>query len=619
MSLPASILIIDDDRGTRETVADILGFRGYLVETAERGEDGLEKVRTRPFDATIVDIKLPDISGLDLLKALKEASPETEVIFITGYASLQTAIQAIDGAAFAYLVKPFEMDHLLATLAKALEKQRLTRALRESEERYRLITENVNDAIFLIDLEGRILFSNRRGTELTGYHLEEFRDRPIFSLLTPEGAQQAYARLQAAFAGQGVAPFFEAEVIRKDGSRFWAEVSGTNVVKDGQVLGRLAVARDITERKRLREQLVQAEKLATLGQLIAGIAHELNNPLAAMVGHAQMLRLGQQDPKVAARADRIVDAAQRATRIVRNFLTVARRHHPERVAVSVNEIVTKTLELLAYQLRVGNVEVESALAPDLPQIAGDPHQLQQVVLNLVNNAIQAMAPGGQGRLGVTSSFSPDRSTIRLAVTDNGPGIPPEHLPRVLEPFFTTKPQGEGTGLGLAIAQGIVTDHGGIIAVESTLGQGATFTVTLPATAPPATKPAPPPAKAFPKGLRVLVVDDEAGLREMMAEALTGKGARVEIAGAGREALQILARAPVDVLVLDVRMPEVSGPDLWRQINQTNPALARRTVFCTGDVIGEETQALISRIGCPSVSKPFEWSRFFEAVAEAASR
>jgi len=619
MSLPASILIIDDDRGTRETVADILGFRGYLVETAERGEDGLEKVRTRPFDATIVDIKLPDISGLDLLKALKEASPETEVIFITGYASLQTAIQAIDGAAFAYLVKPFEMDHLLATLAKALEKQRLTRALRESEERYRLITENVNDAIFLIDLEGRILFSNRRGTELTGYHLEEFRDRPIFSLLTPEGAQQAYARLQAAFAGQGVAPFFEAEVIRKDGSRFWAEVSGTNVVKDGQVLGRLAVARDITERKRLREQLVQAEKLATLGQLIAGIAHELNNPLAAMVGHAQMLRLGQQDPKVAARADRIVDAAQRATRIVRNFLTVARRHHPERVAVSVNEIVTKTLELLAYQLRVGNVEVESALAPDLPQIAGDPHQLQQVVLNLVNNAIQAMAPGGQGRLGVTSSLSPDRSTIRLAVTDNGPGIPPEHLPRVLEPFFTTKPQGEGTGLGLAIAQGIVTDHGGIIAVESTLGQGATFTVTLPATAPPATKPAPPPAKAFPKGLRVLVVDDEAGLREMMAEALTGKGARVEIAGAGREALQILARAPVDVLVLDVRMPEVSGPDLWRQINQTNPALARRTVFCTGDVIGEETQALISRIGCPSVSKPFEWSRFFEAVAEAASR
>jgi CheY-like chemotaxis protein/anti-sigma regulatory factor (Ser/Thr protein kinase) len=281
--------------------------------------------------------------------------------------------------------------------------------------------------------------------------------------------------------------------------------------------------------------------------------------------------------------------------------------------------VTKTLELLAYQLRVGNIEVESALAPDLPQIAGDPHQLQQVILNLVNNAIQAMASRGQGRLRVASALSADRSAIRLTVTDDGAGILPEHLPHVLEPFFTTKPQGEGTGLGLAIAQGIVTEHGGTISVESEPGRGTTFTVTLPATAPPAGKPAAPPAKAFAKGLRVLVVDDEAGLREMMAEALAGQGARVGTAPGGREALEVLARFPADVLVLDVRMPDVSGPDLWAQINQTNPALARRTVFCTGDVIGAETRDLIAATGCPSVSKPFEWARFFEAVAEAASR
>jgi CheY-like chemotaxis protein len=229
-----------------------------------------------------------------------------------------------------------------------------------------------------------------------------------------------------------------------------------------------------------------------------------------------------------------------------------------------------------------------------------------------------MAAGGQGRLRVASALSADRSAIRLTVTDNSPGIQPEHLPHLFEPFFTTKPQGEGTGLGLAIAQGIVTDHGGIIAVESTPGQGATFSVTLPVTAPPVAKPA-PPAKAFPKDLRVLVVDDEAGLREMMDEALAGQGARVETAPGGREALEILARVPVDVLVLDVRMPEVSGTDLWSQVSQANPALARRTVFCTGDVVGTETLTLIAETGCPSVSKPFEWARFFEAVAEAASR
>ena len=619
MNQPASILIIDDDRGTCETVGDVLRAKGYAVETATLGREGLDKLTARPFDAGIVDIKLPDISGLDLLEALKGASPETEVIFVTGYASLATAIQAINGAAFAYLTKPFEMDQLLATLNKALEKQRLTRALSESEERYRLITENVNDAIFLLDLEGRVLFANRRGTELTGYRPDEFRDRPIFSLLSPETAQQAYARLEAAFAGREVAPFFEAEIVRRDGSKFWAETNGANIVKDGRVIGRLAVARDVTERKRLLESLIQAEKLATLGQLIAGIAHELNNPLAAMVGHAQMLRLGQQDPKVAARADRIVEAAQRATRIVRNFLTAARRHHPERTAVSINDIVTKTLELLAYQFRVNNIEIESALAPDLPQIGGDPHQLQQVILNLINNAIQAMAPRGQGRLSIRSALSPDRATMQLAVADNGPGIAPAHLSRVMEPFFTTKPQGEGTGLGLAIAQGIVTDHGGTITVESSIGQGATFSVTLAVTAPPVAKPAAPAAKAFPKGLRVLVVDDEAGLREMMAEALAGQGAPVETALGGREALEVLARFPADVLVLDVRMPEMSGPDLWARINQTNPALARRTVFCTGDVVGEESRAFISRTGCPTVNKPFELARFFDAVAEAASR
>ncbi len=742
MNQPASILIIDDDRGTCETLGDVLRAKGYAVETATRGREGLDKLSARPFDAGIVDIKLPDISGLDLLKALKGASPETEVVFITGFASLATAIQAINGAAYAYITKPFEMDHLLATLNKALEKQRLTRALSESEERYRLITENVNDAIFLLDLEGRVLFANRRGTELTGYHLEEFRDRPVFSLLTPQGAQQAYSRLQAAFAGQGVAPFFEAEIIRKDGSRFWAEVSGTNVVKDGQVLGRLAVASDITERKqaeqelhlqstalesaanailitdregtiiwinsaftgltgyvaeeaigqtprilksgrqdpsfyrdlwrtilagqvwhgeivnrrkdgslytaeqtitpvrdergeishfvgikqdtterkRLQEQLIQAEKLATLGELIAGIAHELNNPLAAMVGHAQLLRASQQDPAVAARADRIVEAARRATRIVRNFLTFARKHRPEKAAVSVNEVIAKTLDLLSYQLRVANVEVQTDLDPSLPAIEADPYQIQQVVLNLLNNAWQAMAAArGQGTLRIGSTLTPDRRSVRVTVADDGPGILPDHLPHIFDPFFTTKVPGEGTGLGLPIAKGIVAEHGGTLTVESEPGRGATFVVTLPigeAPAPPA--PAPVPA-AIPAGLHVLVVDDEPALLEVMAEALAGRSCLVQTASSGREALERLSREGADVAVLDLRMPEMPGTEVWKEISRTNPALARRTVFCTGDVVTEETRAFLASTGCLTVSKPFELSQFLDAVAAAAAR
>lgn len=281
---------------------------------------------------------------------------------------------------------------------------------------------------------------------------------------------------------------------------------------------------------------------------------------------------------------------------------------------------TKTLELLAYQIRVTDIALETTLAPDLPVIAGDPHQLQQVILNLLHNAIQAMAArGGRGRLWVTSALVPDRATIRITVADDGPGISPEHLPRLFEAFFTTKPPGKGTGLGLAIARGIVTEHGGTITVESAPGKGAEFVVTLPVSTPPPARPALAPARVIPTALGVLVVDDEPAIREMMAEALVDRGARVETAASGREALEILARASVDVVVLDVRMPEMGGTEFWTQVSRTNPALAQRTVFCTGDVVTEEVRAFLEGTGCPVVSKPFELGQFFDAVVRAASR
>ncbi len=368
------------------------------------------------------------------------------------------------------------------------------------------------------------------------------------------------------------------------------------------------------------EQLLQAEKLATLGELIAGIAHELNNPLSAMMGHAQLLRMNHKDPPTAARVEKLLEAAQRATRIVRNFLTFARRHKSEKVAVSINEIVTKTLEFLAYQLRVANVEVQTALAPDLPPIAGDPHQLQQVLINLVNNASQAMAAAkGQRTLRVASEVAPDRVAIRVAVADDGPGIPPDHLRRIFEPFFTTKPPGEGTGLGLPIAKGIVAEHGGTLEVESELGRGTTFVLTLPVSEAAPVPPASMEPRAIPPGLRVLVVDDEAAVRDLIAEALAAHGSRVETAASGRETLEVLASSSADVLVLDVTMPEMTGTELWEQIKGKDPALARRTVFCTGDVAREDVGAFIEATGCPLVRKPFEFRHLFDAVARAASR
>ncbi|MBI4590697.1 MAG: PAS domain S-box protein, partial [Candidatus Rokubacteria bacterium] len=479
--------------------------------------------------------------------------------------------------------------------------------------------EAAASGIVITDRDGTIIWVNPAFTGMTGHTAGQAIGQTPRILTSGQHDPTFYKNLWEAILSGEV---WHGEIInrRKDGS-LYAEDQTITPVRDphGEISHFVAIKQDITERQRLQEQLVQSEKLATLGELIAGIAHELNNPLTTVVGHAQMLRMDQQDPKVMARAERIIDGAHRATRIVRNFLAAARRHRPEKVAVSLNEVVAKTLELLTYQLRVSNIQLETALTPDLPPIGGDPHQLQQVILNLLTNATQAMASHGRGRLRVASALTPDRSTIRITVADDGPGIPPEHLHRIFDPFFTTKPAGEGTGLGLTLAKGIVNDHGGTITVESAPGPGATFVMMLPVTAPPALKPAPSRARAIPAGLNVLVVDDEPSVLEVMEDALLGCGARVQTAAAGREALEVIPRAPLDVLVLDVRMPEMSGTDLWEQIKKTDPALAERTVFCTGDVIGEKTRAFLDATGCLVVTKPFELSQFLEAVAQAAAR
>jgi PAS domain S-box-containing protein len=253
MTERGTILVVDDDPGTRETISDAARMWGYSVETAASGRPALKQVTAQRIDAAIVDVKLPDISGLEVLQAIKAVSPRTEVILITAYASLPTALQAINASAFAFLTKPFEMEQLLDTIHKARERQHRADALRESEERYRLISENIMDAVFLLDLDARLVFANSRATALTGYEVEELLGRSIFSLLARDGREKALVLMTEAQAGQAIRPFFETRLARKAGGEVWVEATIVNVMKDSQLFGRLAVARDITERKRVAE------------------------------------------------------------------------------------------------------------------------------------------------------------------------------------------------------------------------------------------------------------------------------------------------------------------------------------------------------------------------------
>ena len=288
MAVASRVLVVDDDAGMCEALSDALRLKGHDVRTAHSGRDAIGALDAAPADVAIVDIHLSDISGLELLDDIKRASPGIEVIFVTAHASVATAIQAIDGAAFAYITKPFEIDDLMFTVHRAQEKQELVRALRESEERYRLVIEHCHDAIFLMDLEGRYTFGNRRMEDLTGYRLDELVGQSSFKLLTPDGAQAASARREAMSPGHATPVLYETELVRKDGTTILVEVNSTGVIKDGKLIARLGAARDISERKRSEAALRETEELfrATFEQAATGIT------IAALDG--RFLRVNQR-------------------------------------------------------------------------------------------------------------------------------------------------------------------------------------------------------------------------------------------------------------------------------------------------------------------------------------
>src|SRR5213078_884357 len=325
-------------------------------------------------------------------------------------------------------------------------------------------------------------------------------------------------------------------------------------------------------------------------------------PLAVLSGQAQLLLDLEHDPAVVAkRATRIKDAVGRCVRIVRNFLALARQHPPERKSTALTEVIHGAVEL-----RCDDVEVTVDVAPDVPVLWADAHQLHQVLVNLIANAHQAMRrQATPRRIAVTARLGHEPERVRLEVRDTGPGMAPEVRARVFEAFFTTKPQGEGTGLGLSLCRGIVEEHGGTMTVESTPGAGATFIIELPVVTPPrpgASAPAASPSAPF-APQRVLVVDDEVGVAEALAEMLGRDGHTVDVANDGARALELLETGTYDVIVSDTRMPVLDGEAFYAELERRFPALCRRFIFLTGDVLNSDRRAFLARIGAPFLTKP----------------
>ncbi len=360
--------------------------------------------------------------------------------------------------------------------------------------------------------------------------------------------------------------------------------------------------------KTTKAQLTQSEKLSVIGEFVAGVAHELNNPLASVIGFAQLLQRSHFEPHQQHYLDRVARESVRCQKIVQNLLSFARQSQPERKPVDVNQLVKASLEILDYQLRTSNIEATTDLDECLPLVTGDSHQLQQVFVNIINNARQAVeAHRPNGWLRITTRVVDN--SVHISFSDNGPGIDDANLAKVFTPFFTTKEAGKGTGLGLSLCYGIIQEHGGTIRVSSKLAEGATFVVELPAgkdlyleeadVVPPE-----PMAQLQVKGTgkRILVVDDEEALRDLISEVLTADDYDVDTACDGDSALRKTKSAHYDLIVSDWKMPGLNGYEFYEQLRATNPDAADRFIFLTGDVLG--AQKLLNNSGNICLAKPF---------------
>ncbi|MCB0171413.1 MAG: GAF domain-containing protein [Anaerolineae bacterium] len=508
--------------------------------------------------------------------------------------------------------------------AIALQNARLFEDIHAAEANYRDLFDNANDFIFTLDGSLRISSANKAVLKATGYQADEIIGMPFTNFVYPDQFSRLYKILKSRMAVSDLPTTFELPVKGKDGREAVIEATIRVQRANDRPVGLHCIARDITQRLELEQQLRQTEKLSTIGKLVAGVAHELNNPLTSIIGYSNLL---QEDHLLQPYKDDlkvIFQQADRARIIVKDLLTFARRIDLEPKPVDINSVIQTCLNLTGSMLKEYQVQVMTALDFGLPQTLADPHQLELVFVNLIANAVHALGKIDEPRRLIIESKQVE-DTLMITFADNGPGIPPGIAHRIFDPFFSTKQVGEGTGLGLSICFGIISEHKGHIWVDETSVAGATFHIKLPivpvkdALPLSADSSQAPTVPTLPEHLTILAVDDEPPLLELLRRVLGRLGYTVDTAPNGKIGLEKLSANTYDLIICDVLMPDILGPDLYHRAIEQLPYLNQCFIFVTGNVVDPDTRIFLETSGSPWLAKPFLPEDIKRTIVEAINR
>ncbi len=505
------VLFVDDEEGIRKVMAITLADAGYHVLTAENGEKAIDAARAESPQIVITDIRMPGMDGIELLKRIKEEDPHKEVIVVTAFGEMDVAVKALQSDASDFITKPIKDEALFIALERAKRSYATRRELQDyttlleerwmdtAEELARIfvfqntLIESSIDGIMGCDKEGRVILYNKSLEKILGYRKEEVIKKMPYPQFFPVGGVEPFreALQSESHGGKNRLSFHETHLLNKGGARVPVQLSATVLFDGKEELGMVGFFRDLRELRKLEQQfadqarLLHQDKMMSLGRLAASVVHEINNPLAGILNYVRLMikiiSRGVLDEAQIEKFNRYLGMVEsetdRCSKIVTNLLAFSRKPRIEFVAVKANEVIEKSLMLSRHKMDLQNIQVKTELDQKIPSILGDFNLLQQCIVNLVFNAIDAMPQGGV--LTVSSSFQQEEGMVQVRVRDSGCGIAKQDLPHIFEPFFTTKTEGKGLGLGLSTVFGIIDRHKGTIHVESELGKGTVFTLKLP--------------------------------------------------------------------------------------------------------------------------------------------